>query len=160
MRRLAHLTLPLAFTLSAPLFAVACESDLTLENARPAVTWVEATPIDTGRSALSLWVKDAEGEAVDVEITWAAGGQGAELVLAPGSAPLFGLPTELGLNTAEGQLHRVTWDLTGVPSGALTLTLTVDDDPYEAPAGDTYTVTLDPRAATGPVAATRVSLRD
>lgn len=160
MRRLAHLTFPLAFTLSAPLFAVACESDLTLENARPAVTWVEATPVDTTRAALSLWVKDAEGEAVDVAIRWSAGGAGGDLVLAPGSAPLLGLPTELGLGTAEGQLHRVAWDLTGVPAGQVTLTLTVDDDPYEAPVGDTYTVVLDPRTAMGPVRATRVSLND
>lgn len=152
--------LPHAFLAAAPLSLVACESDLTLEDARPAVTWVEATPLDTTRTALSLWVKDAEGEAVDVAIVWSAGGAAGDLVLAPGSAPLLGLPTELGLGTAEGQLHRITWDLTGVPDGALTLTLTVDDDPYEAPAGDTYTVVLDPRDAAGPVLATRVSLND
>lgn len=157
MRSLATLTLPLLSLVPA---LAACESDLTLENARPAVTWVEATPIDASRTALSLWLKDAEGEAVDVEVIWSAGGQGAELALAPGSAPLLGLPTELGLGTAEGQHHRVTWDLTGVPTGAVTLTFTVDDDPYEAPAGDTYTVILDPRSATGPLAASRVSLRD
>lgn len=160
MRRLAQMTLPLVFTVGAPLSLVACESDLTLENARPALTWVEATPLDIASASLSLWVKDAEGEAVDVAIRWSAGGAGGDLVLAPGSAPLLGLPTELGLNTAEGQLHRVTWDLTGVPSGELTLTLTVDDDPYESPAGDTFTVVLDPRTGTGPVPATRVSLND
>ena len=37
---------------------------------------------------------------------------------------------------------------------------TVDDRPYEGPAGETFTVTLDPREASGPVAATWVSLRD
>ena len=70
------------------------------------------------------------------------------------------MPTELGLNTSQGQLHRVTWDISDVPQGSLTLTFTVDDRPYEGPAGDTYTVTLDPRTATGPLPATRVSLRD
>lgn len=160
MRRLTPLNIPLAFALFWGLGGVACESDLTLENARPAITWVEATPVDSTRAALSLWVKDAEGDAVDVAIRWSAGGEGGDLLLTAGSAPLLGLPTELGLGTAEGQLHRVGWDLTGVPAGALTLTLTVDDDPYEAPAGDTYTVVLDPRTAAGPVPATRVSLDD
>lgn len=141
------------------LFA-ACDGDIVLENARPAVTWVEVAPLDASKTSLMLWVKDAEGEAVDVEIVWSAGAAGDFIALAAGSAPLSGLPTELGLNTEEGQLHQVTWDLEAVPTGEVTLTFTVDDRPYEGAAGDTYQVTLDPRVATGPVAATWVSLRD
>jgi len=143
-----------ALTLST--FAIACDGDLALKNGRPSVTWVETTPIDSNTSALTLWVKDAEGEAVDVAIRWEAGSQSGDLVLAPGSAPLTALPTELGLTLEEGQIHRIQWDLTDVPAGALTLVLTVDDRPYEGDDGDTYRVTdLDPRADSGPLPALR-----
>jgi hypothetical protein len=150
----------LALVLSALVLAVGCDGDIALENSRPAVTWVEVAPLPGDQCALTFWIKDAEGEAVDVEVIWSAGADGDLIALAPGSAPLWGLPTELGLNTDEGQVHRVIWDLEGVPDGEVSLKLTVDDRPYEAPAGETFTVTLDPRMALGPVAATRVSLRD
>jgi len=142
--------------IAAVLIVGACDSDLVLKNGRPRVTWVETTPIDATTTALTLWVKDAEGDAVDVAIRWELGGQSGDLVLAPGSAPLKGLPTELGLNTAEGQVHRVRWNISEVPAGALTLLLTVDDRPYEGDDGDTYRVTgLDPRAEAGPLPALR-----
>jgi hypothetical protein len=136
--------------------ALGCDGDLVLKNGRPSVTWVETTPIDANTSALTLWVKDAEGDAVDVTARWEVGSQSGDLVLAPGSAPLTALPTELGLTLEEGQIHRVQWDLTGVPAGALTLVLTVDDRPYKGDDGDTFRVTdLDPRADSGPLPALR-----
>ena len=137
-------------------FVVGCDGELVLKNGRPSVTWVETTPIDATTSALTLWVKDAEGEAVDVAIRWELGSQSGDIVLAPASPPLTGLPTELGLTLDEGQIHRIQWDLRDVPTGALTLVLTVDDRPYKGNDGDTFRVTdLDPRADSGPLPALR-----
>lgn len=136
---------------------VACDGGFALENGLPRVTWVAVEPVAADRAALTLWVKDAEGDAVDVAITWSAGGQSGPLVLAPGSAPLVGLPTQLGLTDDDGQAHRVLWDLTGVPEGAATFALVVDDRPHAGSDGDVYRTDdgLDPRAGGGPVAASR-----
>lgn len=136
--------------------ASACDGDLALKNARPRVTWVEVTPLDSGRAALTFWLQDPEGDAVDVAIRWEQGGASGAVSLAPGSPPLSGLPTELGLNTANGQVHRVFWALGEVPAGALELVFQVDDRPYEGDDGDTYRVSgVDPRASVGPVPAVR-----
>lgn len=137
-------------------FAGACDSGFSVENGRPRVTWVAVDTIDQGQAALTIWVQDPEGDAVDATITWTAGGQSGDLVLAPGSAPLRGLPTQLGLDDEEGQPHRVIWDLDGVPTGAATFAITVDDRPHAGDAGDVYrTEGLDPRLGGGPIGATR-----
>lgn len=136
-------------------FGLACDDGPDLSNRAPVVTQVALEALDEGRAALTLWVKDAEGDAVDVAITWSAGGQSGALVLAPGSAPLVGVPTELALGEALGQAHRVLWDLAGVPEGAATFALTVDDRPHSGADGDTYRTSegIDPRVGGGPVPA-------
>lgn len=134
---------------------LACDSGFDVENGRPRVTWVAVEPLDDGSAALTLWVKDAEGDAVDARITWSGNGQSGELVLAPGSAPLSGLPTLRGLDD-DGQPSRVTWDLDGVPAGTVTLSITVDDRPFKGDAGDIYvSEPIDPRVGGGPVTLTR-----
>jgi len=94
---------------------------------------------------------------VDVAITWSVGGQSGVLALAPGSAPLLGVPTERALGEPLGQAHSVLWDLSGVPEGAATFVLTVDDRPHAGSDGDAYRTSegLDPRVGGGPVAASR-----
>lgn len=136
---------------------VACDDGPDLSNRPPVVTQVALEALDEGRAALTLWVKDVEGDAVDVTVTWSAGGQSGSLVLAPGSAPLLGVPTELALGEVLGQPHRVLWDLSGVAEGAATLALTVDDRPHAGSDGDTYRTSegIDPRVGGGPVAAVR-----
>jgi len=134
----------------------ACDGAFTLENGQPRVTWVALEPLDGERAALTLWVEDAEGDAVDVAISWMVGAETGPLVLARGSAPLLGLPTQLGLNSDGGQPHRVLWDLSGVPQGPAVLLLQVDDRPHAGSAGDVYrTEAIDPRLGGGPVAAVR-----
>lgn len=136
---------------------VACDDGPDLSNRPPVVTQVALEALDEGRAALTLWVKDVEGDAVDVAITWSAGGQSGPLVLAPGSAPLSGVPTELALGEALGQPHTVLWDLSGVPEGAATFVLTADDRPHAGSDGDTYRTSegIDPRAGGGPVPAVK-----
>lgn len=134
--------------------AVGCDDAIDLTNARPRVVQVAVAPAVGDTTTLTLWVADAEGEPVDVDLTWSAGGSTGEVLLAPGSAPLLGLPTELGLNASLGQEHAITWDLSGVPSGAVTLILNVDDRPFDDTDGDSYRVDgLDPRAGSAPIAA-------
>lgn len=133
-----------------------CDDSLDLANSRPRVVQAQVAPGAENEATLTLWIADAEGEPVDVAISWSAGSQTGEVLLAAGSAPLVGLPTELGLNSALGQEHAVTWDLDGVPSGAVALILTVDDRPFDTSAGDTYRVEgLDPRVGSGPIAAVK-----
>lgn len=132
--------------------ASACGDGVALKNGPPRVTWVAVEALAGDRAALTLWVQDPEGDAVDVGISWSGGGAGGEIALAPGSAPLLGLPTQAGLNDDEGAPHRVTWDLTGVPEGAIELSIDTDDRPYDDDAGDTWRVTLDPRTTVGPLA--------
>ncbi len=145
----------LVVTAATSSMAVACDGGFDVENGRPRVTWVAVEPLDDDSAALTLWVKDAEGEAVDATITWSANGQSGALVLVPGSAPLSGLPTVRGLDD-DGQASRVTWDLSGVPAGAVTLSITVDDRPFTGDAGDLYvSEPIDPRVGGGPVALTR-----
>jgi hypothetical protein len=134
-----------------------CDGGFEVENGRPRVTWVALEALGAERSALTLWLQDPEGDAVDVAARWSLGAQSGALTLAPGSAPLAGLPTQLGIGTVNGQSHRVIWDLAGVPAGALTLVLTVDDRPHAGDAGDSYRIEgIDPRESGGPFAATRV----
>jgi hypothetical protein len=131
----------------------ACENGVTLENGRPRVTWVASDPADD-TAALTFWVADPEGDAVDVTIVWVQGDVETPLVLAPASPPLIGLPTFLGLNDESGQAHRVIWNLDGVPEGSVDLLITVDDRPREGDEGDTYRVEgLEPRATNAPIAA-------
>jgi len=134
----------------------ACDSGYNIQNGRPRVTWVAVEAIDDGHAAVTLWLQDPEGDAVDTTITWSVGGQSGAFVPAAGSAPLSGLPTQLGLNDDDGQPHRVIWDLAGVPAGAASLTIVVDDRPHAGDDGDTYRVDgLDPRVGGGPIAAVR-----
>jgi len=134
----------------------ACDGGFALQNGRPQVTWVAVEPIDDGHAALTIWLRDPEGDAVDARVTWTVSGASEVVALAPGSPPLSGLPTQLGLNDDSGQPHRVIWDLTGVPAGAATFTIAVDDRPHAGDDGDTYrTEPLDPRVGGGPIATTR-----
>lgn len=134
--------------------AAACDSGLDVQNGRPRVTWAAVEVLDEGRAYLTLWLQDPEGDAVDARVTWSAGGSSGELALAPGSAPLLGLPTQLGIATTSGQAHRVVWDIGAVPAGAATLTIEVDDRPHAGDEGDAYRVEgLDPRVGGGPIAA-------
>lgn len=137
--------------------AGACEGGFEVENGRPRVTWVALEALPGERAALTLWLQDPEGDAVDVTASWQLGAEGGAVALAPGSPPLTGLPTQLGLGTVSGQPHRVVWDLGGVPAGAVTLTIRVDDRPHTGDDGDAYRVEgVDPRQGGGPLAATRV----
>ncbi len=136
--------------------ASACDSSFSVENGRPRVAWVAVETVDDSQAALTIWLQDPEGDAVDATITWTVGGESGPLVLAPGSPPLSGLPTQLGLNDDDGQPHRVIWDLAGVPAGAAVFAITVDDRPHAGDDGDTYrTEGLDPRVGGGPVGAAR-----
>ena len=130
-----------------------CGDGVALKNGRPRVTWVAVEALASERAALTMWVQDPEGDAVDVGLGWGAGNAGGEVALAPGSAPLLGLPTQAGLNDEHGTPHRVTWDLTGVPAGQVELSIDVDDRPFDDDPGDTYRVTLDPRTTSGPLTA-------
>jgi hypothetical protein len=140
------------------LLGVGCDGGFVVENGLPRVTWLAVEPISAERAALTLWVQDPDGDAVDVAITWAAAGATGDLELAPGSPPLLGLPTQLGLGSEDGQAHRVIWNLAGVPDGALTLTLRLDDRPHKGSDGDLYRAQgIDPRVGGGPFAASLVS---
>ena len=131
-----------------------CDDGIDLANARPRVVQVGAAPGSENEATLTLWVADGEGEPVDVTLSWVSGAASGDVLLATGSAPLLGLPTELGINASLGQEHAVTWDLDGVPSGAVTLLVTVDDRPFDDAEGDTYRVEgLDPRTGSAPIAA-------
>ncbi len=137
--------------------ASACDGGFDVENGRPRVSWVALESLAGERAALTLWVQDAEGDPVDVTASWQRGSESGAVALAAGSPPLIGLPTQLGLGTVNGQPHRVVWDLGGVPAGAVTLTIRVDDRPHAGDDGDAYRVEgVDPRQGGGPLAATRV----
>ncbi len=145
----------LVVTAATASMVVACDSGFDVENGRPRVTWIAVEPFDDDGAALTLWVKDAEGDAVDARITWSGNGSSGELALMAGSPPLSGLPTLRGLE-ADGQPSRVTWDLSGVPAGTVTLSITVDDRPFTGDAGDTYvSEPIDPRVGGGPIQLTR-----
>ena len=134
----------------------ACGDEVVVKNGQPRVTWVALEALGEDRAALTLWVQDAEGDAVDVVIRWRVGGEEGPVVLAAGSPPLMGLPTELGIGDDAGQAHRVVWNLGEVPPGNAELTLQVDDRPHQGGDGDTYRVDgLDPRVGGGPAAASR-----
>ena len=136
--------------------AGACDGGFVMRNGLPRVTWVALEALDGDRAALTLWLQDADGDAVDVKASWSVGGESGEVTLLPGSAPLVGLPTERGIGSEEGQPHRVIWDLGDVPDGAVTLTFVVDDRPYKGDDGDVYTANgLDPRVGGGPLEAVR-----
>ncbi|MFO0749371.1 MAG: hypothetical protein U1F43_27445 [Myxococcota bacterium] len=141
----------------ATLSSGACTNTITLENARPRVTWIAvAAPEDGDVARVTLWIADIEGNAVDVTATWSAGAESGDVVLAPGSYPLVGLPTREGVNDPNGVPHSILWDLSDVPDGAVELELEVDDTPHDKKAGDVYKVTLDPRSGTDePVTLTR-----
>ena len=74
-----------------------CSDTIDLDNGRPRVTWVAIEAIDADQAALTLWVQDVEGDAVDIDARWTSGGESGPVVLRPGSAPLSGLPTQLNL---------------------------------------------------------------
>lgn len=135
----------------------ACTDSYEVKNGRPRVTWAALEAIDEGEAALTLWLQDPDGDAVDVSITWTAGAAGGAFEPSPGSAPLSGLPTQLGLDDPAGQAHRVLWNIAAVPAGPVTLTLVVDDRPHAGDDGDAYRVEgLDPRLGGGPVTAVPV----
>lgn len=147
----------IAATLGGAITVGACSDSITLQNARPRATWVAVEPVaDDDVARLTVWLADVEGDAVDVVARWSAGGQSGALVLAAGSYPLVGLPTREAINDPNGEPHLVLWDLADVPDGPVTLTLELDDTPYDGKAGDTYTSgAIDPRAGSEPVQLTR-----
>ncbi len=109
-----------------------CTDPIAIDNAVPRLTWLAATPTDDPDIVeLTLWISDIEGDTVDVDATWLAGGESGEVAQAPGSYGLVGLPTREALLDPVGQPHTVLWDVSDVPSGDVSLRLVPDDRPYE-----------------------------
>lgn len=150
---------PLVLVAAATLVG-ACTDAVSLRNARPRITWLAIDPVAAGDprcpdsvcAAVTFWVADAEGEAVDVTAEWVAGGDRGALALAPGSHPLSAVPTRIGQADIRGVPHTIIWMLDEVPTGDVVLELSADDSPHKGDDGDVYaTPPLDPAATVAPV---------
>ncbi len=105
-----------------------CDEELVLANALPRVTWVDVAPAEDGVAAITVWVRDLEGDPVSLDVTWSApGGAPTPIAIAPGGHGLVGLTTLEGAGDPNGQPHLISWDVTAVPEGQVTLTFVADD---------------------------------
>jgi hypothetical protein len=122
----------LSLLVAVTLFA-GCAAKVRILNAVPRLTWVAVAPVVDGVVEITLWVSDVDGDPVDVDARWdvdprAAGALGEPLVMAPGGHGLVGLTTERGIFDANGEVHVVRWDVTGVTAGTpIRLHLLPDD---------------------------------
>lgn len=134
-----------------------CDENYHFDNALPYLTWVASSPVSEEEATLSLWIKDLEGDPVDLQITWKDGADEKPIALLPGGSPLLGLPTRLGLNKDEGQLSQVSWDLRGLPQKELEFSFTLRDLPKESSRFERFSLSFNPFQELSPSAPERLS---
>lgn len=93
-----------------------CDNGITLLNVAPAVTAIGPVVLaDDGEVSAVFWLRDHEGDAVDIRLVVVRDGQ-SELELDNlGDHGAIGLTA---VRQAPGQAHRVTFSATGIDSGA------------------------------------------
>lgn len=141
---------------AAALGNAGCDETFTVADSRPSLTWVTVIPDAGGESAaLHFWIRDLEGDSVDITARWEAdGGQSGEIFQVPPSSPLSGRPTRDALLDPDGEEQRISWDLEGVPAGEVRLVFTADDDPRDDLPPDAWrSPSFDPRQGLVPAAA-------
>lgn len=110
-----------------------CDSGITVLNAGPAVIAVGPITLDAGTAQITLWVRDYEEDAVDVEL---------ELVTSSGVVVLESLSGHgsAGLTTSRddtGMQHYIEWTVAGVgETDSVTLRVTPTD--RQGAAGETF----------------------
>lgn len=110
---------------------MACDSMITVSNAAPSATWIAVQPSADGVAEITLWIRDLEGDPVDLDARWRLASDDAEgtnLDLLPASHGTVGLTTDEARFESAGQPHLLLWDVTDVPAQESVELVFVPDD--------------------------------
>jgi hypothetical protein len=108
--------------------APGCTYEVSFHNVQPRVTWLAVAPAVDDVVAMHVWVRDHEGDPVDLAVDWSAdGGEAQGITLAPGGHGLVGLTTADPTGDVDGVAHLILWDVSDVSGASLVLDVQADD---------------------------------